>query len=147
MLLAALGPAMLRVAGELADGTVTVWTGVRTVATHVVPRITAAAEAAGRPAPRVVVNLHIAVTDDAGGARAWVAEHFGAAGLVPGYRTLFELEGAGGPADVVVAGDERSVAKELGRYADAGATEFIAVPFGPDEQITRTLTFLGDPNH
>jgi hypothetical protein len=84
VLLAALGPVMLRVAGELADGTVTVRTGVRTVATHIVPRITAAAEAAGRPAPRVVVNLPVAVTGDAGGARAWVAEHFGAAGRVPG---------------------------------------------------------------
>jgi F420-dependent oxidoreductase-like protein len=143
VLLAALGPAMLRVAGELADGTVTVWTGVRTVATHVVPRITAAAETAGRPAPRVVVNLPIAVTADAGAARAWVAGHFAGAGRVPGYRRLFELEGAGGPADVVVAGDERSVTKELRRYADAGVTEFIAVPFGSDEQITRTLTFLG----
>lgn len=144
VLLAALGPAMLRVAGELADGTVTVWTGVRTVATHVVPRVTAAA--GGRPAPRVVVNLPIAVTDDAAGARAWVADHFGAAGLVPGYRRLFELEGVDGPADVVVAGDERAVANELRRYADAGTTEFIAVPFGSDEQITRTLTFLGDQN-
>jgi alkanesulfonate monooxygenase SsuD/methylene tetrahydromethanopterin reductase-like flavin-dependent oxidoreductase (luciferase family) len=91
-----------------------------------------------------VVNLPVAVTGDAGGARAWVAEHFGAAGRVPGYRTLFELEGAGGPADVVVAGDERSVASRLRRYADAGATEFIAVPFGSDAQIARTLTFLGE---
>jgi len=143
VLLAALGPAMLRVAGELADGTVTVWTGVRAVATHIVPRIAAAAEAAGRPAPRVVVNLPIAVTDAADGARAWVAEHFGAAGQVPGYRAMFELEGAGGPADVVVAGDERTVRDGLRRYADAGATEFVAVPFGTSGQIARTLDALG----
>ncbi|MDN3359303.1 TIGR03564 family F420-dependent LLM class oxidoreductase [Actinomadura sp. DC4] len=140
VLLAALGPAMLRVAGELADGTVTVWTGVRTVATHIVPRI---GEAAGRRRPRVVVNLPIAVTGDEGAARAWVAERFGAAGRVPGYRALFDREGVDGPADVVVAGDERSVANELRRFADAGATEFAAVPFGPDEQVARTLAFLG----
>lgn len=146
VLLAALGPVMLRTAGELADGTVTVWTGVRTVATHVAPLITAAADAAGRPAPKVAVNLPIAVTDDPDGARSWIAEHFGASRSVPSYRALFEREGVGGAEDVVVVGDERHVDKQLRRFADAGATEFIAVPFGSDGQITRTLTVLGDLN-
>ncbi len=157
VLLAALGPVMLRTAGELADGTVTVWTGVRTVATHVTPLITAAAEAAGRPAPRVVVNLPIAVTDDPEDARTWIAEHFGASRRIPSYRALFEREGVSGAEDIVVAGDEREVEivvagdereveKELRRFADAGATEFIAVPFGPREQILRTLTVLGSLN-
>ncbi len=146
VLLAALGPVMLRTAGELADGTVTVWTGVRTVATHIAPLVTAAADAAGRPAPRVVVNLPIAVTDDPGGARAWIAEHFGGSRQVPSYRALFEREGVSGAGDVVIAGDERHVSGELRRFADAGATEFIAVPFGPPEQIARTLTVLGGLN-
>jgi F420-dependent oxidoreductase-like protein len=144
VLLAALGPVMLRTAGELADGTVTVWTGVRAIAAHVVPLITAAA--AGRPAPRVVVNLPIAVTGDPDGARSWVAEHFGASRRVPSYRAMFEREGVGGAEDIVVVGDERQVEQELRRFADAGATEFIAVPFGPEEQITRTLTVLGGLN-
>ncbi|MEV1168100.1 TIGR03564 family F420-dependent LLM class oxidoreductase [Nonomuraea sp. NPDC049784] len=146
VLLAALGRVMLRTAGELADGTVTVWTGVRTIAAHIVPLITAAAEAAGRPVPQVVVNLPIAITDDPDGARSWVAEHFGASRRVPSYRALFEREGVGGAEDVVVVGDERQVEKELRRFADAGATEFIAVPFGSEQQITRTLTVLGDLN-
>jgi F420-dependent oxidoreductase-like protein len=146
VLLAALGSVMLRTAGELADGTVTVWTGVRTIATHIAPRITAAADAAGKPAPRVVVNLPIAVTEDPDGARTWIAEHFGASSLVPSYRAMFDLEGVRGGADVVVVGDERRVEKELHRFADAGATEFIAVPFGSPEQVTRTLTFLGNLN-
>ncbi|MFC5181696.1 TIGR03564 family F420-dependent LLM class oxidoreductase [Actinomadura harenae] len=146
VLLAALGPVMLRTAGELADGTVTVWTGVRTVAEHVVPLITASAESAGRPAPKVVVNLPIAVTDDPDGARSWIAEHFGASRRVPRYRALFEREGVGGAEDIAVVGDERQVEKGLRRFADAGATEFIAVPFGPEEQITRTLTALGALN-
>ncbi|WAL65888.1 LLM class F420-dependent oxidoreductase [Amycolatopsis cynarae] len=146
VLLAALGPVMLRVAGELADGTVVVWTGLRTIGTHVVPGITAAAEGAGKPAPRIVVNLPIAVTDDPDLARAWIGEHFGRAGLVPSYRALFEREGVRGPADVVVVGDEHAVERQLRAYADAGATEFIAVPFGSPEQINRTLTFLGHVN-
>jgi F420-dependent oxidoreductase-like protein len=93
VLLAALGPVMLRTAGELADGTVAVWTGVRTIGTHIAPLITAAADAAGKPAPRVVVNLPIAVTDDPDRARTWIAEHFGRANLVPSYRALFDREG------------------------------------------------------
>jgi hypothetical protein len=59
---------------------------------------------------------------------------------------MFELEGVSGAADIVVVGDERHVDKELRRFADAGATEFIAVPFGSPEQVTRTLTFLGNLN-
>lgn len=146
VLLAALGPVMLRTAGECADGTVVVWTGVRTVATHIVPSVRAAAEAAGRPAPRVVVTLPIAVTDAADGARTWIAEHFGAAEQVPGYRALFDREGVRGAADVAVVGDEHAVERRLREFADAGATEFVAVPFGSPEQIGRTLTMLGGLN-
>jgi alkanesulfonate monooxygenase SsuD/methylene tetrahydromethanopterin reductase-like flavin-dependent oxidoreductase (luciferase family) len=146
VLVAALGPVMLRTAGELADGTVAVWTGVRTVEKHIVPLITAAANAAGRPAPRVVVNLFVAVTDDPDGARDWVAERFPAERLMPSYRAMLELEGVGGAADVAVVGGERDVGEQLRRLADAGATELIAVPYGSPEQITRTLTFLGDRN-
>jgi alkanesulfonate monooxygenase SsuD/methylene tetrahydromethanopterin reductase-like flavin-dependent oxidoreductase (luciferase family) len=49
-LVAALGPAMLRVAGELADGTITWLAGPRTLEQHVVPTLTRAA--AGRPLRR-----------------------------------------------------------------------------------------------
>lgn len=143
VLLAALGPVMLRIAGELADGTVAIWTGVRTVATHITPRVTAAADAAGRPAPRVLVNLPIAVTDDPAGTRNRIAAHFAGVGMVPRYRALLEMEGAGGGADVATVGAEREVEKELRRFADASATEFIAVPFGSPDQVARTLAFLG----
>ena len=51
LLLAALGPRMLRLAAEYADGTVLWMTGPATVASHIVPTITAAAQDAGRPAP------------------------------------------------------------------------------------------------
>jgi F420-dependent oxidoreductase-like protein len=146
VLLAALGPAMLRVAGECADGTVVVWAGPRTVGEHIVPSIRTAAAAAGRAAPQVVVNLPIAVTDDADQARAWVAEHFGAAEQVPGYRALLDREGVRGAADVAVVGDESAVERHLRRLADAGATEFIAVPFGSAAQVDRTLTVLGGLN-
>jgi F420-dependent oxidoreductase-like protein len=144
VLVAALGPVMLRTAGELADGTIATWTGVRTVGEHIVPRITAAASAAGRPAPRVVLSLPIAVTGDADGARRWIAERLGMAGDLPSYRAMLDIEGASGPEDVVIVGDETAVERQLARFEDAGATELVAVPFGPADQVARTLNALAD---
>jgi F420-dependent oxidoreductase-like protein len=136
-LLAALGPAMLRVAGELTDGTVTWMTGVRTLADHIVPTI-------GRhhPNPRVVAGLLTCVTDDEAGTRQRIAEQFAIAGQVPEYRAVLDREGAAHPGDVVVAGDEGAVTKHLARLRDAGVTDFLAVPYGTAEEQLRTLTVL-----
>lgn len=146
VLLAALGPVMLRIAGELADGTIAAWSGVRALGEHIVPRITAAAEAAGRPTPRVAVQVLIGVTENEDAARTWAAEHFGAAAAMPSYRAVLDLGGADGIGEVVVAGDESGVERQLRQLEDAGATEFIAVPYGPPEQVTRTLRALADLN-
>jgi F420-dependent oxidoreductase-like protein len=136
-LLAALGPAMLRVAGELTDGTVTWMTGVRTLADHIVPTI-------GRhhPKPRVVAGLLTCVTDDEAGTRQRIAAQFAIAGQVPEYRAVLDREGAAHPGDVVVAGDEGTVVKHLARLRDAGVTDFLAVPYGTAEERLRTLTVL-----
>jgi F420-dependent oxidoreductase-like protein len=144
VLVAALGPVMLRTAGELADGTIVTWTGVRTVSEHVVPRIAAAASAAGRAAPRVVLSLPIAVTDDPDGARRWIADRLGLAGDLPSYRAMLDIEGVSGPEDVVIVGDETAVERQLRQFEDAGATELVAVPFGSADQVARTLTVLAD---
>ena len=146
VLLAALGPAMLRVAGELTDGTIAAWAGPRVLADHIVPRLTAAAGSAGRSAPRVVVSLPVAVTGDEGGARAWIAERFGMAADLPSYRVVLDREGASGVADVVAVGDEGAVARHLRGLEDAGATALLAVPFGPADQVSRTLEVLAGLN-
>jgi F420-dependent oxidoreductase-like protein len=140
VLLAALGPAMLRVAGELADGTVTWMTGPRALDGHVVPRLRRAA--AGRPAPRVVVGLPVCVTADEPAVRARVEERFGQAGRVPEYRAVLDLEGVAGPGDVAVVGDEDAVVRRLARLRDAGATEFLAAPVGTAEEQRRTVRVL-----
>lgn len=142
MLLAALGPVMLRIAGELTDGTVATWTTARALEDHVVPRLAAAAEAVGRPAPRVVVSLPVTVTSDEDGARAWVAETFGMAAGLPSYRAVLDVGGADGVEETVVAGDEAAVERQLRRLEDAGMTEFIAVPFGPPDQKARAVEVL-----
>ena len=139
VLLAALAPTMLKLAGGVADGTVTWMTGPATVANHIVPSITSAAEAAGRPAPRTVVALPVMVTDNAADAKERAASVFVIYGGLPSYRAMLDREGAAGPADVVIAGDEATVRKAIDGVRDAGATDFVAVPFGTPEENARTL--------
>src|SRR5258705_1744074 len=59
ILLAALAPVMLRIAGERTSGTILWMADERAIAEHVVPRITKAAAGAGRPAPRIVAGVPV----------------------------------------------------------------------------------------
>lgn len=142
VLVAALGPQMLSLAGRVADGTVTWMTGPATIAAHVAPSITAAASRAGRPSPQVVVGLPVCVTDDAAAGRRRAAELFAGYGELPSYRAMLDREGAAGPADVVVVGDEAAVRASVAELSEAGATTFIAAPFGTPEENERTLACL-----
>jgi F420-dependent oxidoreductase-like protein len=148
VLLAALSPAMLRVAGELADGVVTWMTGPKTLATRIVPAVTAAASASGRPAPRLVAGVLVCVTDHGTdhetGVRRRLARNFEIAGRVPEYRAVLDHEGATGPADVAVVGDEEAVAHALRRYAEAGVTDLMAAPYGSPAEQARTVAALAD---
>jgi F420-dependent oxidoreductase-like protein len=144
VLLAALGPVMLRTAGELTDGTITWMTGPRTLAEHIVPTITRSAEAHSRSAPRVVAGLLTCVTDDERGVRTRIADQFALAGQVPEYRAVLDREGVDGPQDVAIVGDEDVVAAHIDRLRAAGATEFIAAPFGTAEEQRRTTRLLAE---
>jgi F420-dependent oxidoreductase-like protein len=137
VLLAALGPAMLKVAGELTGGTITWFTGVRTLAEHIVPSITRV-----NPRARVVAGLLACVTGDELGVRQRISEQFAVAGQVAEYQAVLAREGAAGPGDVVVVGDESTVAKQLDRIRDAGVTDFLAVPYGSAAEQVRTMTVL-----
>lgn len=143
VLVAALAPRMLELAGSVADGTVTWMTGPATVASHVVPGITAAASRAGRPSPRVVVALPVCVTSDTEGARERADSTFSMYGRLPSYRAMLDREGAAGPGGVAVVGDEDSVAAQLAGLAAAGVTDFAAAPYGTAEEIERTLDVVG----
>ena len=136
VLVAALGPVMLGIAGELADGTITWMAGVKTVESHIVPRIRAAAAGAGRPEPRVCVGVPVAVTDNAEGARERAARLLHSYGLLPSYRRMLDMEGVQGPADVAVVGNEADVEKQLRSFADAGATDILATVFPVDASPT-----------
>lgn len=144
VLVAALGPTMLRLAGRMADGTATWMTGTRTVAEHIAPTISAAARDAGRPAPRVVVSLPVAVTADAEAARARIDELFAIYPSLPSYRAMLEREGATRPSDVALVGDEEAVAAGVRRLADAGATDFAVAAVGAPGERDRTLALLAE---
>jgi 5,10-methylenetetrahydromethanopterin reductase len=129
------GPQMLKVTAELADGTLTWCTGPATLADHTVPTISAAAAAAGRPAPRVIAALPVCVTDDVDAARERAAKVFAVYGQLPSYRAMLDREGAGGAEDIAIIGGAGEVIDRIGALAAIGVTDFAAVEFGgdPDE--------------
>lgn len=151
VLLSALGPAMLQLAGERAGGTILWMADERAIGDHVVPRITAAADRAGRPSPRIVAGVPVALcadseTDD---ARAYASEVLGHADFSPNYVRLLQHGDAEDVGDTMAAGDETAVLDRLRRYRDAGVTDLAVriVALGKDisERATsrcRTQEFL-----
>jgi F420-dependent oxidoreductase-like protein len=142
VLLAAMAPVMLRLAGEVADGTILWMTGPKTIESHVAPRVNNAAADAGRPAPEIVASLPIAVTNDPDAARETAATTFQIYGGLPSYRAMLDREGAEGPADVAIVGDEDTVAEGVRAMATAGVTEFNASCFGDSDTLRRTTELL-----
>jgi len=142
VLLAAMAPVMLRICGEQTDGTILWMTGPKTVGEHVAPRLSKAATDAGRPAPRIVATLPVAVTNDPDGARALANDAFQIYGNLPSYRAMLDKEGAEGPGDVAIVGDEATVAAGIRAMADAGTTEFVGAVFGDDATMARTTDLL-----
>ena len=148
ILIAALAPLMLQVAGEVADGTITYWANERAVAEHIVPRITRAAGQAGRPSPRVIVGIPIAVVDDVDRGLAEAAALFDAYNSISTYQRIMARGGDDvTPREIAIVGTEREVLTRLRAYADAGATDIAAAPIGlgPDPAAARrrTLELLG----
>lgn len=140
--LAALGPQMLRLAGRRTAGTVTWLTGPKTLAEHVLPTITAAAEEVGRTA-RVVSALPVSVTDDVDAARALAARRFAIYGRLPSYRAMLDREGYAGPADAAIIGDEQEVGERLAELAALGVAEFVGIPVASDaEGAARTRAVM-----
>jgi 5,10-methylenetetrahydromethanopterin reductase len=142
VLVAALGEQMLKLAGTVTDGTMTWMTGPATLASHTVPVISAAAKAAGRPAPQIATSLPICVTNDIDAARERAARDFQVYGFLPSYRAMLDREGAEGPADVAIVGDVAVVEKQVRALADAGVTEYIASIYGSREERTQTRALL-----
>jgi 5,10-methylenetetrahydromethanopterin reductase len=144
VLVAALGATMLNLAGRVADGTVTWMTGTQTIESHIEPTIRAAAEKAGRPAPRIAVSLPIAVTAEVDRTKERANKDFAIYPTLPSYKAMLDKEGAESPADIAFIGDEDSVIKSIEALAAAGATDFVASVVGNTEERARTFALLSD---
>lgn len=135
----ALSPRMVRVAGESADGVVTWLAGPHSIADIVVPALREGA--AGQPR-RLVAGVPVAVTADAAAARGQAEQVFGRYNAMENYRRVFEREQVASVSELAVIGTEEEVEQELTRFAEAGTTDIWAVPFGDDEQARRTSVLL-----
>jgi F420-dependent oxidoreductase-like protein len=146
LLVAAMGPQALRAAGELADGTLPYLAGPRSLASLIVPAITAAAATAGLPAPRIAAGVPASVTSDPEAARAHAFAALGGYASSPSYQAVLDREGIGHPADLALIGDEETVAAGIRRYLDAGATDVRVSPaaFATDEERLRTWRLVGE---
>lgn len=126
VIVAALGPQMLRLAGKMADGTATWMGGPRYLRETAIPAIRAAAAEAGRPAPRIVSGFPIAVTSRVDDAKEAAAKVFANYGALPSYRAVLDVEGAPGPADIAIIGSEVEVEAQVRQLAADGVTDFNA---------------------
>jgi 5,10-methylenetetrahydromethanopterin reductase len=143
LLVAALGPTMLKLTGELADGTITWMTGPKTLASHIVPGLREGTKAAGKPASRVVAGFPIVVTRNVAEAREKIGKQLVIYGQLPSYRAMLDREGLKGPAEIALVGDEGALRKDMKRLAEAGVTDFSAAIANVEEgSIERTLAFL-----
>jgi len=142
VLVAALGPRLLRVAGQYTAGTIPWMANARAIETHIAPVIRKAAAEAGRPAPRIAAGLPVAVHDDVAEARAAAAEQFATYGQLPNYQRVLAHGGLSGPAEAVIVGDEASVTRQIKTLFEAGATDVWLPPFpvGPDRSASRART-------
>jgi F420-dependent oxidoreductase-like protein len=147
VLVAAMSPRLLRVAGTMTDGTVLYLATAKVIESRVVPQIRQAASAAGRPAPRIVAGMPVAVHDDVTEARNAAAQYSAMFGSLPNYLRVLAEGGYASFAEAAIVGDEASVAAQVRALVDAGATDVWAgiFPVGDDAaaSLRRTTDLLG----
>jgi len=142
VLVAALGPKMLSLAGRLTDGTVTWMTGPSTLESYIIPTINAAADEAGRPKPAIAAGFPICVTDDPDAARDQIAITYAAYATLPSYKAMLDKEGTTSPAGAAIVGDEVSVVEQISHLQQIGVTDFRASLTGSPDEIRRTMAVL-----
>jgi 5,10-methylenetetrahydromethanopterin reductase len=143
VLIAALGPRMLQLAGERSAGTITWMTGAATIESYVSPTIRAAADAAGRPDPRVVVCLPVCVTENPASARERLGAVIGGYRGIPSYEAMLEREGVADAVDVAIIGNADEVGAALTGLPSRGATDVAAIPLGNPDEVGATWDLIG----
>ncbi|MDG2114164.1 MAG: TIGR03564 family F420-dependent LLM class oxidoreductase [Actinomycetota bacterium] len=142
VLVAALGPQMLKLTGRTADGTITWMTGPGTLKDLTVPTISEAAATAGRPAPQIVAGFPVCVTDDVAATRERAATEYAIYGQLPSYRAMLDNEGLGGPEDLAIIGSAAEVHDRIAGLAATGITTMTASAFGTSDEQAATREVL-----
>jgi 5,10-methylenetetrahydromethanopterin reductase len=136
VMLAALGPIMLQLAGSRTDGTILWLADEQAIESHIAPRINSAAADAGRPAPRIVAGVPICLCrpDEVDVAKARANRVLSEATVSPNYQRLLDKGKANSVADIMAAGDEEMVRARLAAFASAGVTDVSVrvLPIGDD---------------
>lgn len=144
VLVAALGPAMLRLCGRLADGTITWMGGIEFLRDVAIPTMGEAAAKADRESPRFVAMVPVLLNGDIDAGRETVNETFKVYGQIPSYRATLDRGGAASPADVAVIGDEAEITAGMRAYADVGVTDFVAVIPRSAANAEATMQLMGE---
>ena len=148
IVVAALGPQALKVAGRMANGTTLAWVGPRTIREHIKPRLTEAADQADRPTPRIIATLPVCVTDDEDRVRAHISSTLGMYAELPSYQAMFEREGVSEPGELALVGSEPRVTELMEELEESGVTDFAASEYTTnEEERERTRRCLKDYNH
>jgi F420-dependent oxidoreductase-like protein len=125
---AAMGLRALRVTGELADGTLPASTGPRTIEGFIAPTIGQAAADAGRPRPRIIAMVSVAVTTEVDAVRAAAAENLALYDSIPSYQKVLAREGVSSAVELAAIGTAEEITGRLKTYMDAGATDLVLLP-------------------
>jgi F420-dependent oxidoreductase-like protein len=140
VVVAALGPLMIKLTAQMADGTNTWMVGPKTMEQHIIPSF----RDAGKPDPAIVAGMPIVLTANVDKAKSVIAENLTVYGQLPSYRAMLDREGAAGPADIAIVGDENQLRGQIKRFEDLGVTDFnAAIMDTEDGAYARTLEFLG----
>jgi F420-dependent oxidoreductase-like protein len=131
VVVAALGPAMIKLTAEMADGTNTWMVGPKTMEEHIIPSF----QAAGKSDPDIVAGMPIVLTTNIDDAKAKIAQNLTVYGQLPSYRAMLDREGAAGPADIAIVGDENQLRGQIKRFQDMGVTRL----WTPRKGLTRVL--------
>ncbi len=125
LIVAALGPKMCRLAGEVADGVLLNWLTPEHARASA-DLVRAGAAAANRPAPKIFAYVRLAVGE---AGRAKLAEEGGRYGAIPAYAANFERMGVKPVETAIAVPDPASVPAALARWHSA-----------VDEVVLRAIT-------
>ena len=145
VVIAALGPTMLQLAGKMSAGTSTWMVGPKTLQSYMIKRIQKAALGANRPKVRIIAAFPLILTNHPETVRARLAKRLKKYGELPSYRAMLEREGVSNPADLALIGDENELRARIEVIQSIGVTDFSAaiMPVEKKEDFDRSLAFLG----